>query len=134
KWFADVVICAETQRLLCRVERAKTGEHDDGQMRIDFADLTKAFDPADSRHPNVHYDGVGLFFFEKLEAGFDAIRRMHLIIGFQKHPQTFARSHLVINNEDLGEFGRGRHSASAPSEARGMPRKRRRRKKADKLI
>jgi hypothetical protein len=54
---------------------------------------------------------------------------MHLIIWFQEHAQAFARPHFVINNKNLGQFGRGGHNASAAIEARGMPQRGRRNKK-----
>ena len=40
--FADVVVRAETQRLFRGIERAETGEHDDGNVRIDFANFAIA--------------------------------------------------------------------------------------------
>src|SRR5205807_4803316 len=98
-------------------------------MRIDFANLTQTLNAAYSRHPNIHDDGVGLLLFEEFEASLDAIGSVHLIIWFQKHAQAFARPHFVINNKDLGEFGRGGHRVAAAIEARGMPRTGQRNKK-----
>src|SRR2546430_1089200 len=78
KWLADIIIGAESQSFLGRFKRAKTGQHDDGQMRIDLSNLTETFDSAHARHPNVHDNGVGLFFFEKLESSLNAIGGVHL--------------------------------------------------------
>src|SRR2546421_12864801 len=83
KRFADVIVGAESERFLGSLERAETCQHDDGQMRVDLADLTKTFDSADSGHSNVHDDGVGLLFLEKFDAGLDAISGVDLIIWFQ---------------------------------------------------
>src|SRR5262249_34354349 len=95
----------------------------------------KAFDAADSRHSNVHDNGVGILFFEQLEAGLDTIRGVHVIVRFEEHSQAFTRPHFIIDNENLGAFGRGGHNASGRSEARGMPRTGRRSKKSEgKLI
>ena len=129
KRFADVIVGSKSKRFFGGLECAETCQHDDGQMRIDLTDLTKTFDSTDSGHPYVHDDGVGLLFFEKFDAGLDAVGGVHLIIWFQQHAQAFARPHFVINNQDLGEFGRGGHGASALREARGMPREGRRTKK-----
>ena len=39
KRLADVIVRAQAQRLLGRLERAETGQHDHGNMRIDLADF-----------------------------------------------------------------------------------------------
>jgi hypothetical protein len=59
---------------------------------------------------------------------------VHLVIWFQEHAQTFSRSYFVIDDEDLGEFGAGDHSASAAVEARVMPRRGGGRKNIRQLI
>ena len=119
---ADVVIGPETQRFLGRFERAKTRQHDDGKMWIDLADLAQPLDPIDAGHANVHDDGIGLFFLEQLEAGLDAIGGVHLVIGFQEHAQTFARTDLVVDDEDLGCFGSDDHNKPSRVAARRVPR------------
>ena len=129
KRFADVIVGTKPESFFRGFERAETGEHDHGKMRINLANLTQPFNSAHARHPNIHDDGVGLFFFKHFEPGLDAIGGVHLIIWFQKHSQALARPHFVINNKDLGQFGPGGHRASAAREARGMPQTRRRSKK-----
>src|SRR5262249_49794850 len=129
KRLADVIVGAESQRLLGRFERTKASEHDDRKMRIDLADLTQPFNAADSGHPNVHDNGVGMFFFEEFEASLNAIGGVDPIIWFQEHAQAFTRPHFIVDNEDLGKFRRGDHGASAARESRRMPRTRRSRKK-----
>ena len=42
-------------------------------------------------------------------AGFDIVRGVNLVIGLQEHPQTFARTHFVIDDQDLREFGGDDH-------------------------
>ena len=70
-------------------------------MRIDLANLAQPFDACHSRHANVHDDGVGSFFLQKLDSGFDVVGRAYLIVGFQEHPQAFARAHFVIDDKNL---------------------------------
>src|SRR5260370_32856599 len=121
KRLADIIVCPEPQSFLRSFKRTKTGEHDNREIRVDLTDLTQTVDSAHSRHPNVHDDGVGLFFFEEFEAGLDAIGGVDLIIWFQEHAQAFVRPHFVINNKDLGQFGRGGHKSAAAKKSKGMP-------------
>jgi len=79
--FADIIVGAETQGFLGCLERAEPGEHDDGKMRVDFADSAEAFDAGDAGHANIHDNGVGLFFLKKFKTGLDAIGRVDLVIG-----------------------------------------------------
>ena len=109
KRLADVVVSAEAERFLGRLERAEAGQHDDGKMWIDLANQAQAFDARHSRHPDIHDDGVGLFFGQELQTLFDRVGGMHLIARLQEHAQTFARSHFVVDDEDLREFGVGNH-------------------------
>ena len=66
KWLADVVVRAEAKRFLGRFERAESGQHDDGKMRIDFANPAQAFDAGHAGHSNVHDDRVGFFLLSSL--------------------------------------------------------------------
>ena len=38
-----------------------------------------------------------LLFFKELDTRFDTIGGVHLIVGFQEHPQAFARAHFIID-------------------------------------
>src|SRR5260370_6007312 len=127
--FGDIRVGAEWESFLRSFKRTKSGEHDDRKMGVALANLSQTFNAAHPRHPNVHDNCVGLFLSKQFEPGLNAVGRAHLIIWFQEHAQAFARPHFIVNNKDLGEFGRGGHSASAAIEARGMPRAGRRSKK-----
>ena len=120
--FADVIVGPETQRFLGRLQRTEAGQHDDGQMWIDLADLAQAFDAVHPWHANVHDDGVGLFFPEQLKSGLDAIGGVHLIIGFEEHAKAFPRPNLVVDDKNLGQFGQGGHNRPKQLAARRVPR------------
>ena len=120
EWLADVIVRAEPQRFLGRFERAESGQHDHGDVRIDFADLAQAIDAAGAGHANVADDRVRLFFAQDAEPGLDAIGGVNLIVRLQEHPQAFARAHFVIDDEDLREFGGNRHYDGG-SKAKGVP-------------
>lgn len=109
KGFADVVVCAQPDRFLGRFERAESSQHDDREMRIDLPNAAQSFDAGDARHSNIEDDRVRFFFVEQLQADLDGVGGMHLIARLQKHPQTLARAHFVIDNEHLGEIGVGYH-------------------------
>ena len=80
-------------------------------MRIDFADPPQAVDAARPGHANVGNHGIGMFFLQDLDAGVHTVGGVDLVIGLEKHAQTFARNHLVIDHEDLGKVGGNSHGA-----------------------
>ncbi len=62
KGFVDVIVSAETERFLRGLERAEAGEHDYGEMRINFANLAQAVDAVHPGHANVHDNCIGMLF------------------------------------------------------------------------
>ncbi len=113
KRFADVIISAEPKCFAGRLEGAETGEHDHRKMGIDLANFAQSIDAGHSGHANIHDDRIRVFFLQKLEAGFDAIGSVHLIVRFQQHPQAFARTDFVVDNKDFGRFRRSGHEGSS---------------------
>ena len=107
--FADVIVRPEPQSFLGRFERAKPGEHDYSDVRIDLANLAQAINAAGAGHPNVADDGVRLLLAQDTQAGLDIFGGVDLIVGLKEHPQAFARTHFVIDDENLREFGGDRH-------------------------
>ena len=90
-------------------------------MGIDFTDSTQTVDAVGARHANIGYDGIGLFFAQEANASFDRIGGMDLIIGLQEHAQAFARSHFVINDENLWQIRINGHRYVAAIRAKAMP-------------
>ena len=116
KGFADVIVSAEAQCFLRRFQRAETGEHDHGKIRIDLANPPQTLNAGRAGHANVHHDGVGMFLAQKPNAGLDAVSRVHGVIRLEQHAQTFARTHLVIDDENLRAFrGDGHRSVPIPA-------------------
>jgi hypothetical protein len=62
KGFVDIIVCAEAERFLCGLECAEAGEHDYGEVRINFADLAQTVDAVHPGHTNVHDNCIGAFF------------------------------------------------------------------------
>ena len=117
----DVITGAEPQRFLCGFESAETGEHDDGKMWINFTDSSQTFDAGGTRHADVHHDGIGLFLLQEFNAGIDAIGRMHILIWLEQHAQALARTHFVVDNQDLRSLRRDGHNRPSRLEARRVP-------------
>ena len=120
EWLADVIVRAQPQGFLGRFERAKAGEHDDGDVRIDFPDFAQAIDAARPGHADVADDRVRLLFAQNAQTGLDVIGCVNLIIGLQEHPQAFARPHFVVDDKNLGEFGSDHHY-DGRGKAKGVP-------------
>ncbi len=78
-------------------------------MRIDLPNFAQTFDAAGPGHADIADHGVRLFFTQDAKAGFHIVGRVDPVIGLQEHPQTFARTHFVIDDQDLGEFGGDGH-------------------------
>ena len=122
KRLVDVIVRAQPQGLLRGLQRAETGEHDDGNVRIDFADPAQTIDAISARHANVGDHRVGMFFLQQPNAGLDGVRRVHLIVRLQEHAQTLARTDLVVDDEDFRLIGTERHyHARDPARAKVMP-------------
>src|SRR5205823_13103443 len=105
EWLVDVIVRAEPERFLGGLQRTESGQHDNSDVRVYFADPPQTIDAARARHPDVGDHGVGLFFLQQLDPVVDAVRGINLIVRFEKHAQAFARTHLVIDDEDLGKIG-----------------------------
>jgi hypothetical protein len=106
---ADVIIRAQPERFLRGLQRAKPSQHDHRDVRIDLADAPQTINAARAGHADISDDGIRMFFLEKLDAGLDTIGGVDLIVRLQEHPQAFARTHFVIDDQDLREIGGNRH-------------------------
>ncbi len=105
----DVVVCAQAERFLRGLERAKAGEHDHGDVRIDLANETETIDAVGSGHADIGDDRIGMLLAKKTQSIFHRVGQMYLIVWLQEHAETFARPHLIIDNEDLRKFRAGGH-------------------------
>src|SRR5207247_7745746 len=85
KRLADVIVRTQSQSFFSRIKSAETGQHDDREVWVNFTDLAQSFDPSHARHPDVHYDGVGLFFLYQLEARFNVIGSVHVVVRLEQH-------------------------------------------------
>ena len=73
-------------------------------MRIDLANAPQAIDAVGAGHADVAHDRVGFFLLQKAQSGLHSICRVDLIVRLQEHAQALARSHLVVDYEDVREF------------------------------
>ena len=108
---AQILVRARHHRLLRRQQRAVAGQHDHGDMRVDFAQLLQGPDSVHFRHPDVEHHGGERARVELGERLLGPFRGVHLEFPRQAERDRFARAVFVVHHEHgrffLHGVGRG---------------------------
>jgi hypothetical protein len=106
----DVVVCALLHREQRRLHGGERGHHQHHQVGVVLAQLLQDLDAAHVRHHHVHDGGVERLLLGGRQALRPVLGHGHAIAGLcQERAQHVAHHLLVVDHEDAGVRGYGRH-------------------------